>query len=200
LVWALAAVLASCSGGGSHAGSGPDASAAAGSSRTTLSGSSDPNSTGSVPSSTTAPTAIVDNTSSSGPSTAKLLEFAQCMRSHGVTNFGDGPPPGGAPGKSSYLGDSFNPNSPTVEAAEQACQKYAVASPVSPAGAAQFLSLQLKFAQCMRSNGVPDFPDPTSGQGFSIPSSIDETSSIFQSAEKKCGGFPTPPGLPSSNP
>jgi hypothetical protein len=98
----------------------------------------------------------------------------------------------------SYLGDSYNPNSPTVQAASAACQKYAVASPVSPAVAAQVQDEQLEFAQCMRSHGEPDFPDPSASGGFSIPNSIDENSSIFQTGVQKCGGFPKPPGLPSA--
>ena len=127
-----------------------------------------------------------------------MLEFDQCMRSHGVAGFGEGggPTPGspvtGGSGMS-YAGNSFDPNSPTVEAAEKACQKYAVGSMVSPAGAAQLLAEQLKFAQCMRAHGEPDFPDPSSTGGFDVPNSVDENSPTFQTAEKACGGFPTPP-------
>jgi hypothetical protein len=57
-----------------------------------------------------------------------------------------------------------------------------------------------KFAACMRKNGVPNFPDPSSSGTVSIgPSSgIDPSSPKFQSAQQKCrkllpnGGQPTP--------
>jgi hypothetical protein len=57
-----------------------------------------------------------------------------------------------------------------------------------------------KFAACMRSNGVPNFPDPNSSGTVSIgPSSgIDPSSPKFQAAQQKCrkllpnGGQPTP--------
>jgi hypothetical protein len=96
-----------------------------------------------------------------------------------------------------YLGDSFNPSTPTIHAAEQACQQYAVASPVTTAVAAKFLAEQLEYAQCMRAHGVPDFPDPSASGGFTVPSSIDQDSSAFQAAEKACPA-PSPPGLPAS--
>jgi hypothetical protein len=45
-----------------------------------------------------------------------------------------------------------------------------------------------KFAACMRSNGVPNFPDPNAQGGISItPSSgIDPSSPQFQSAQSAC--------------
>jgi hypothetical protein len=52
----------------------------------------------------------------------------------------------------------------------------------------------LRFAQCMRQHGVPDFPDPnSSGQttikiepGSGTPSDLDPSSSAFQSAQRAC--------------
>jgi hypothetical protein len=47
-----------------------------------------------------------------------------------------------------------------------------------------------KFFQCMRANGIPDFPDPT-GNGLAIhlgsSSDLDPNNPIFQSAQKLCG-------------
>jgi hypothetical protein len=56
--------------------------------------------------------------------------------------------------------------------------------PESPAQAAAFL----KFSQCMRSHGVPNFPDPSSRGGiqFSPGSGLDPTSPAFQSARSSC--------------
>lgn len=66
----------------------------------------------------------------------------------------------------------------------------------SPAAAADFL----KFSQCMRSDGVPNFPDPTSrGIELSRGSGIDPSSPAFQSAMKTCKKL-MPGGGPSSAP
>ena len=45
----------------------------------------------------------------------------------------------------------------------------------------------LAFAKCMRANGVTDFPDPTSGQGFgfNVPNTV-ISSPTFRSAQAKC--------------
>ena len=81
---------------------------------------------------------------------------------------------------------------------------------VSACGAHPSVSVQasrgpLAFSQCMRSNGVSNFPDP--GSGGAIPKeSVEQlgvTSSRFQSAQRACqhllpnGG--QPPNRPSSS-
>jgi hypothetical protein len=62
----------------------------------------------------------------------------------------------------------------------------------------------LKFSQCMRKNGVPNFPDPGGGGGIHISASsgINPFSPSFKSAQGKCrhllpGGGP-PTGPPSA--
>jgi hypothetical protein len=44
----------------------------------------------------------------------------------------------------------------------------------------------LRFAQCMRAHGVPNFPDPSSGVGFQRGSGIDAQSPAFQTAQTGC--------------
>jgi hypothetical protein len=59
----------------------------------------------------------------------------------------------------------------------------------------------LKAAECMRSHGVPDFPDPTFGHNtvtFNVPPNIDPNSSQAKSAVATCSKL-IPPGLPYSN-
>jgi hypothetical protein len=59
----------------------------------------------------------------------------------------------------------------------------------------------LKAAACMRSHGVPDFPDPTFQNNtvtFNIPPNIDPNSSQAKTAETSCAKL-IPPGLPYSN-
>ncbi len=63
----------------------------------------------------------------------------------------------------------------------------------------------IAFAKCMRSNGVPNFPDPTAGGGFLFHASPGLISSpSFKAAQAKChklmpGGGPPGPGL-TTNP
>lgn len=76
----------------------------------------------------------------------------------------------------------------------------------SPSGAQTGASMKMvgasvaddmKFAACMRSNGVPSFPDPNAQGVFSF-TGIDANSAGFQKAMKTCqkvmpnGGVPTP--------
>jgi hypothetical protein len=44
----------------------------------------------------------------------------------------------------------------------------------------------LKYAQCMRANGVPNFPDPRASGGLFIPNDIDTQSPAFKSAQQAC--------------
>ena len=75
---------------------------------------------------------------------------------------------------------------PALRSAERACKAY-----LPPAGGpppkvrAQQLRRELAFARCMRANGVPNFPDPTSsspsGQA-GPPPGTDTQSPAFRSA------------------
>jgi hypothetical protein len=68
---------------------------------------------------------------------------------------------------------------------------------ITPADQADYLDA----ASCMRSHGVPDFPDPTFENNtvtFSIPPSIDPNSPQARNAEAICVKL-IPPGLPYSH-
>ena len=69
--------------------------------------------------------------------------------------------------------------------------------PITPADRLDYL----KGAACMRSHGIPDFPDPTFENNtvtFNIPANIDPNSSQAKRAEAICSKL-IPPGLPYSN-
>ena len=129
---------------------------------------------------------------------AGALRFANCMRSNGVTNYPD--PSGNGRPQSIH---QVNPNSTTFLRAYNVCQKYAPAGEGGgppPPTAAQ-LRFALRFAQCMREHGFPQFPDPlatapdpnqtefTLGQGMYFPThgSIGVGSLAFTQAAKACG-------------
>jgi hypothetical protein len=57
----------------------------------------------------------------------------------------------------------------------------------------------LAFANCMRSNGVPNFPDPNPGGGFNVGAGINPLSPAFKAAQATCrkllpGAGPPGPG------
>src|SRR5258708_19268259 len=157
------------------------------------------------------------------------LHFVQCMRQHGV----DLPDPsadgsitihGEANGSSRAGGPSqcgpggLDRNSPTFKAAQTACQKYAPNGGKENATAQDIKANQakgLKFSQCMRAHGLPNFPDPQSnstggstfqqagpgGNGSGGPSSgaalsingqtftFDPSDPAFQKAQQACSSI-----------
>lgn len=60
----------------------------------------------------------------------------------------------------------------------------------------------VRFADCMRSHGVPSFPDPSTGRRAAVVPGpgLDPRSPAFQAAQKACGGFAPRAGAPSSGP
>jgi hypothetical protein len=135
-------------------------------------------------------------TTASGAGNAGL-KFAQCMRSHGVSDF---PDPGADGGGLQFQGSGgINPQSPSFQAAQRACQRIlGPSTPRTPPTAAENAAA-VKFAQCMRTHGVPSFPDPTTSTGvisrglflhgmvFSIGSGINPQSPAFTQAAGACG-------------
>jgi len=122
----------------------------------------------------------------------KMLAFTRCMRSHGEPNFPD-PTSNGTISLS-----QVDINAPQYHLARHACMGLLPPTGFAPMqlSAAQQQALMkeaLKTAACMRSQGVPDFPDPLAaspaqGRGviWEIPS---ESSPNFQSASRACHLF-----------
>lgn len=143
--------------------------------------------------SSTATTVTSSGSSGSGSSgeasQSQQLQLAQCMRSHGVPNFPDPSPGGGQLNAISAAG--INTQSPTYQAAEHACEKYTPAANMTPAQSAAENTKGLEFSKCMRSHGVPNFPDPitgpTGGQAINLRGSgIDQNSPTYQAANQAC--------------
>jgi hypothetical protein len=73
----------------------------------------------------------------------------------------------------------------------------------SPEGTTNPQQALIAFAKCMRSNGLPNFPDPTTG-GFRLAPGMSPSSPAFKAARAKCsklmpGGGPLGPGA-TTNP
>jgi len=55
----------------------------------------------------------------------------------------------------------------------------------------------IAFAACMRSNGVPNFPDPNPSGGFHVGAGMNPSSPAFRAAQAKCQKL-LPGGLPGA--
>ena len=99
---------------------------------------------------------------------AEALKYAGCMRAHGLSGFPD-PTVGsnGLPGFSinGNANSDLNPQSSQYQTAQKSCKSdLPDLGPTTPAERAAANAEALKYAECMRSHGEPDFPDPN-GQG-----------------------------------
>jgi len=92
---------------------------------------------------------------------AQAVNFARCMRSHGVGAFPDPSGSGGFTIDAVANGSSLDPNAPAFNQAMSACKSLEPAGFTGAKVTPEQAAARLKFAQCIRANGVPDFPDPT---------------------------------------
>lgn len=122
---------------------------------------------------------------------AMAVKFAECVRSHGIPDFPD-PTIGsnGLPNFPHRSDKNATTDSPAGHAAEQACQQdLPHLGPQTPAAKAGANAAAVKYATCMRSNGVPTFPDPA-GQGViqisNATGTLDPSSPAFQKAHTAC--------------
>jgi hypothetical protein len=133
-------------------------------------------------------TAAVRTTSTAAK--ADPVAFSRCMRAHGVPSFPD-PDSEGRIEIRATPGSPLAPDSPTFKAAQQACRRFAPARTADPGALRKMADQALKFSACMRSHGVPKFPDPkVSGDGIQIAiRGIDPTSPAFKAAQQACRAY-----------
>lgn len=91
----------------------------------------------------------------------KGLKFARCMRDNGVSAFPDPDASGELTIDAIANGSSLDPNTAAFEKAISACKDLQPAGFTGHKRSAQQQEYALTFAQCIRDNGVQDFPDPT---------------------------------------
>jgi hypothetical protein len=98
------------------------------------------------------------------------IAYSQCMRAHGVPDFPDPNASGAiAVPRATPDGAGGSVSSSKMDSANGACQHLLPGGGgASPGQVQQEQTEALKFAQCMRTHGVPDYPDPTvTSQGYS---------------------------------
>jgi hypothetical protein len=126
------------------------------------------------------------------------IAFSSCMRSHGVPRFPD-PTSGGAIPKVEL--QQLGASSARFEAAQGACRHLLPNGGSGPSRAQlqQDRAQALSFAECVRSHGVPGFPDPGSDGRIPDPVTvgIDQGSPKFEAANQACGKY-RPPYMPSN--
>ncbi|WCB93379.1 hypothetical protein DSM104299_02092 [Baekduia alba] len=115
----------------------------------------------------------------------KAVKFAECIRNHGV---GDFPDPD-AKGEFRY-GVSVSPA--VWRKAVDACKDLQPPGALSSKRSPKEQTASLRFAECIRENGVEDFPDPANGDPLvdttKIPSSNRPGGmTVLNAAMKKCG-------------
>jgi hypothetical protein len=123
----------------------------------------------------------------------QAVKFAECMRDNGVSEFPDPDASEGLTIDGVVNGSSLDPSSAAWKEAIGACRD------LQPPGftgdkdiSAEEQEVRLEFAQCMRDNGVKDFPDPAIGEPLvdtrRIPSAAEEGGmTILNAAMQKCG-------------
>ena len=147
---------------------------------------------GDTASSSSSSTTGSSTTAASHNSTAtpreKAVKFAECMRENGYADFPDPK----ASGEFPSFGISVTPAVWTH--ALRACKELQPPGSFSAHLSHKELSAALKFAQCIRKNGVKDFPDPVQGQPIVDTTRIPSANrpggmSILNAAMQKCRAF-----------
>jgi hypothetical protein len=123
--------------------------------------------------------------------TPDAMKYAQCMRAHGVADFPD-PVDGGFHINNTTPGSDLDPSSPRFVAADSACkalspEDQAASGTVSP----QLQAQALAYSACIRSHGVPSYPDPVFVGGsiretVRAGSGADPNSPQFIAAQNAC--------------
>ncbi len=123
--------------------------------------------------SSTSASSSATTSASNGP-----LAFSRCMRSRGVPNF---PDPNGSGAIPKETPQQLGVSSSQYQTAQTACARLLPNSGgVSQAEIQQMMSGMRRFAGCMRSHGVSNWPDPSTDRAgypiFYLQGKIDENS------------------------
>jgi hypothetical protein len=100
--------------------------------------------------------------------------YAQCVRDHGVSNLPD--PAVDDRGRATFAADAPRVPDDVV----QQCSSFLDGLPAQPAARVD-VSMRIRFAQCMRQQGIGDFPDPDPQGRFQLPPSLDQGGNLKSS-------------------
>ncbi len=123
---------------------------------------------------------------------SKAATFSECMRENGVKEFPDPDASGELTIDGVVNGSSLDTNSQVWKQATTACKDLQPSGFTGRKRSTKQQDDALVFAQCIRDNGVKDFPDPAPGEPLvdtrRIPSADNEGGmSILNAAMQTCG-------------
>jgi hypothetical protein len=95
----------------------------------------------------------------------QALAFAQCIRENGYPEFPDPDPDGG--GVRVMMGGGGQ-SAARFRAAQEACRDLSPAGLAARGNDPERIEQLLAFAQCMRENGVSEWPDPNADGAFEL--------------------------------
>jgi hypothetical protein len=115
----------------------------------------------------------------------KAVKFAECIRGHGVPHFPD-------PNEKGEFVFGIDVSPAVWNKAVNACKDLQPPGSLSGKRSPKQQSAALRFAECIRDNGVKDFPDPVNGDPLVDTTKIPSTNqpggmTILNAAMKKCG-------------
>jgi hypothetical protein len=128
-----------------------------------------------------------------------LLQYAECLRAHGIASFPDPSPHAGL-----AIPNDINPQSPAFKSAQQACARFAQPAK-GQRGSPESRRLELlALARCMRAQGAPTFSDPTNsppppssgnalganGAYLALGTAQERESPTYKRAAAACGHIP----------
>ncbi|HVK26272.1 MAG TPA: hypothetical protein VM677_33385 [Actinokineospora sp.] len=130
---------------------------------------------------------------SEGRGDADPVKFAQCMRDHGI----DMPDPDMSEGGFKIKVPDGGGGKEKMDAAMKECNKF-MGGGMMGKPPKEFADAMRKNAQCMRENGVPDFPDPDAEGRIMLPGSPDDPAikSAMKICEKYMPGGSEGPAMP----
>jgi hypothetical protein len=155
-------------------------------------GSSTPSGSSSAGASSSSSSAGSSHSGSASPG-SQAVAYSACIRAHGVPNFPD--PKISVHGNGVSVAIAINPSisgNPHFNSAQQACKHLLPEGGTGPEGNHQITPREqsqfLKAAACIRSHGIPNFPDPTfSGGGVHVSGKgINLHSPQARAAEEAC--------------
>jgi hypothetical protein len=119
---------------------------------------------------TTTSNRFPSSTSASSSQDGGALAFSRCMRSEGISRFPDPSRSNAGPsGVPKVRLQQLGVSSSQFEAAQRACRNLLPrGSQPTQTASRQMQSKLLRFAQCMRSQGVSNWPDPTASSPLAV--------------------------------
>jgi len=123
-----------------------------------------------------------------GEALERALAYSECMRDNGLKDFPDPAEQEGGGGGGLELPEGMDPESEEFQAAAEACEEFMPgADPEDEIDSELFAEL-LDYAECMRAEGIADFPDPES-DGLNVhfeELGIDPDGEEYQTALEAC--------------